>query len=37
MNLTINASDDLYRRAAEVAEQENISVEELIVRPSKSA
>lgn len=30
MNLTINVSDELYRRAAELAAQENVSVEELI-------
>jgi hypothetical protein len=30
MNLTINVSDELYRRAAQVAAQENVSVEELI-------
>ena len=29
MNLTINVSDEIYRRAAEVAALENVSVEEL--------
>ncbi len=29
MNLTINVSDELYRRAVEVAAVENLSVEEL--------
>jgi hypothetical protein len=29
MNLTINISEELYRRAAEVAAAENVSVEEL--------
>ncbi len=29
MNLTINVSEELYRRAAEVAAKENVSVEEL--------
>jgi len=29
MNLTINVSEELYRRAAEVAAMENVSVEEL--------
>jgi predicted HicB family RNase H-like nuclease len=30
MNLTINVSEELYRRAAEIAAEENVSVEELI-------
>jgi hypothetical protein len=30
MNLTINVSEELYRRAAEIAAQESVSVEELI-------
>jgi hypothetical protein len=30
MNLTINISHELYRRAEQVAAQENVSVEELI-------
>ena len=29
MNLTINVSDDLYQRAADIAVAENISIEEL--------
>jgi hypothetical protein len=29
MNLTIHVSDELYRRAAEVASNEHISIEEL--------
>ena len=29
MNLTIHVSDELYRRAKEVAAQENVSVEDL--------
>ena len=29
MTLTINVNDDLYRRAAEIAVQENLSVEDL--------
>jgi len=29
MNLTINVSDELYRRAAEVAAVENVSIEDL--------
>ena len=29
MNLTINVSEELYRRAKEVASAENVSVEEL--------
>jgi len=31
MNLTINVSEELYRRASEVAAAENISVEQLFV------
>jgi elongation factor P--beta-lysine ligase len=29
MNLTINVSEELYRRAVEIAAEENVSVEEL--------
>ncbi|MFZ0594244.1 MAG: hypothetical protein WAM39_27560 [Bryobacteraceae bacterium] len=29
MNLTINVSEELYRRAADIAAQENVSIEEL--------
>jgi hypothetical protein len=29
MNITINVADDLYRRASEVAEAENVPVEQL--------
>ncbi len=29
MNITINVADDLYRRASEVAEAENVAVEQL--------
>jgi hypothetical protein len=29
MNLTINVSEELYHRAAEIAAEENVSVEEL--------
>lgn len=29
MNLTINVSDEIYRRAAEVAAVENVSIEDL--------
>ena len=29
MNLTINVSEELYRRAAEIAAEENVRVEEL--------
>jgi hypothetical protein len=32
MNLTIKVSEDPYRRAAEVAAEENLSVEELFRR-----
>jgi hypothetical protein len=29
MNVTINVSEELYRRAADIAAQENVSIEEL--------
>jgi hypothetical protein len=29
MTLTINVADELYRRAAEIAAEENVSIEEL--------
>jgi hypothetical protein len=30
MNLTVNVSDELYSRAAEIAARENVSIEELL-------
>ena len=30
MNLTVNVSEELYHRAAEIAARENISIEELL-------
>jgi hypothetical protein len=36
MNLTINVSEELYRRAAEVAAAENVSVEEMFAAAFES-
>ena len=30
MNLTVNVSEELYQRAAEIAARENVSIEELL-------